>query len=81
MIERFWKMESNKALFGPCTVIYDVENTEPVCIVYHMWHPEKVDIILNALKEKCLAHSEDPYLAFIYHPEKTENIEKEEKEE
>jgi hypothetical protein len=33
--------------------IYDMENTEPVCRIFAKWHPEKVAIILTALKKKC----------------------------
>lgn len=31
--------------------IYDTLNTEPVCMIFAAWHPDKVDVILDTLEE------------------------------
>jgi len=47
-MQRFHKSEKDK--WGR-VVIYDIENTEPICIVYASYHPYAPDLILEALNK------------------------------
>ena len=47
-MKRFRKSHADK--YGNI-YIYDTLNTEPVCMILGAWHPDKVDIILDALEK------------------------------
>ena len=47
-MKRFGK--SHPDVYGNIT-IYDTLNSEPVCIVFSSFHPDKVDVIVDALEE------------------------------
>ena len=48
-MKRFRKSHTDR--YGNVT-IYDTLNTEPVCIVFSAYHPDKADMIVDVLEEK-----------------------------